>query len=375
MLRVYSIFWLHFKEFFKSPTTMILLLVMPIFFSFIFGGIAVNSEKNKPIVNVVINDGTATKEIVNLLKKNQEYQWITVSESKARQNVLKQKAVAALVIPEDLQQRVKNSDPLFDIIVQRKTEDYLGLKPHLEGTARLVMRSLQTVQGMDDESLPTLLDAVVVSKGITIEKEILQKNEENKAEINLMFVGFAIMFMMFGLSVAASTILAERTGGTWSRLMISPASKVEISFGYLLTYFIMGWLQFSVLMVAMKLIFDTNWGNLAYLIPFASLVIITVVGFGLMIAGIVKTEQQAQALGAVLIVSTCMLGGVYWPLEFVPEMMQKISLAVPQSWAMSGFKEIISGSLHVPTLFKDTLALIGFSTLFFFIGLRGIKFE
>jgi ABC-2 type transport system permease protein len=111
------------------------------------------------------------------------------------------------------------------------------------------------------------------------------------------------------------------------------------------------------------------------LIPFASLVILSVVGFGLMIAGLVKTKQQASAISAVLIVSTCMLGGVYWPIDVVPDIMQKIALGVPQSWAMSGFKEIISGSLHSATLVKDTLALVGFSALFFFIGLRGIKFE
>jgi ABC-2 type transport system permease protein len=70
-----------------------------------------------------------------------------------------------------------------------------------------------------------------------------------------------------------------------------------------------------------------------------------------------------------------MLGGVYWPIEFVPEVMQKMALAVPQSWAMSGFKEIISGSLHFETLLKDTLALFGFSALFFSIAVKRIKFE
>ncbi|MEH6992767.1 ABC transporter permease [Neobacillus drentensis] len=99
------------------------------------------------------------------------------------------------------------------------------------------------------------------------------------------------------------------------------------------------------------------------------------VGFGLMFAGIVKTKQQAGAIGAVLIVSTCMLGGVYWSIDLVPEFMQKISLAVPQSWAMSGFKEIISGSLHPTTLIKDTLALLAFTVGFLLIAIRGITYK
>jgi ABC-2 type transport system permease protein len=114
--------------------------------------------------------------------------------------------------------------------------------------------------------------------------------------------------------------------------------------GYLLSYFLMGWMQMLVLMFAMSTLFGAVWGNLAYFIPFTSIVILTIVGFGLMMAGLVKTSQQAGALSAVLIVSSCMLGGVYWPLEIVPDFMQQIAKAVPQSWMMAGIQEIISGS-------------------------------
>jgi ABC-2 type transport system permease protein len=42
---------------------------------------------------------------------------------------------------------------------------------------------------------------------------------------------------------------------------------------------------------------------------------------------------------------------------------------------MSGFKEIISGSLHTNTLIKDTLALLGFTAGFFLIAIRGITYK
>jgi ABC-2 type transport system permease protein len=42
---------------------------------------------------------------------------------------------------------------------------------------------------------------------------------------------------------------------------------------------------------------------------------------------------------------------------------------------MSGFKEIIGGSLHPTTLIKDTFALLGFTAGFFLIAIRGITFK
>jgi ABC-2 type transport system permease protein len=374
MRKIWTIAWLHLKELFKSPGALIMMFILPGLFSWIFGGIAVESEQTKPIVDVVMREEQGD-EIFNLLKKNEHYQWNKETLQQAKENVEQQDTVAAVVIPTNIQQRIISKQHLFDIILRSRTEDYLALEPHLQGTANLIIRSYQTVAGSDAITLPDLLETVSSSKGVAIEKQTIQKDDTNVVEINLMFVGFAIMFMMFGLSGAASTILDERIGGTWGRLMVTPAHRLEISLGYLFAYFMMGWIQFGVLMVAMNLMFDTHWGNLSYMIPFASLVIVCVVGFGLMIAGIVKTKQQAGAIGAILIVSTCMLGGVYWSIDLVPEFMQRISLAVPQSWAMSGFKEIISGSLHFNTLLKDTLALIGFTVIFFLIAIRGMSYK
>lgn len=376
MRKIWTILTLRVKEFFKSPGSLVLMFVMPALFSWIFGGMTANSEENKPVVNVVAADSAKTgTEILSLLKKEKNFTWKKTSQKQAEKNVSAQDAVAAVIIPADLEQRIAEKKPLFDIVVQRKTENYLALSAHLEGTAGLVVRSHQAAAGLDEGAFSKVLEAAAANKGTTVEKQIIQKNANTSVEVNLMFVGFALMFMMFGLSGAASTILEERIGGTWGRLIVTPATRLQISLGYLLSYFVMGWIQFAVLMVFMHLLFDTSWGNFAYLIPFTSLVIICVVGFGLMLAGLVKTKQQAGAIGAVLIVSTCMLGGVYWPIDVVPELMQKIALGVPQTWAMSGFKEIISGSLHVGTLMKDTAALLGFSILFFLIGLRGMKFE
>ncbi|MEH7254688.1 ABC transporter permease [Neobacillus niacini] len=375
MRKIWTVAWLHLKEHFKSPGALVLMFILPGLFSWIFGGIAVESEQNKPIVDVVMNEEGLGAEMFNLLKKNEHYQWNKVTLKQAKENVEKQDTVAAIVFPADLQGRITNKQPLFDVILRSRTEDYLALAPHLQGTANIISRSYQTVEELDSNAVSDVLEAVVMSKGVKVEKQTIQKEDNNLVEVDLMFVGFAIMFMMFGISGAASTILDERIGGTWSRLMITPAKKFQIGLGYLLAYFLMGWIQFAVLMAAMNIMFDSKWGNLTYMIPFASLVILCVVGFGLMIAGIVKTKQQAGAIGAVLVVSTCMLGGVYWSIELVPEFMQKISLAVPQSWAMSGFKEIISGSLHTSTLIKDTLALLGFTAGFFLIAIRGITYE
>ena len=146
MRKIWTIAWLHLKELFKSPGALVMMFILPGLFSWIFGGIAVESEQNQPIVDVVVNEVEQGAEIFNLLKKNEHYQWNKETLKQAKENVEKQDTVAAIVIPTDLQERITDKQPLFDVILRSKTEDYLALAPHLQGTANIISRSYQMVK-------------------------------------------------------------------------------------------------------------------------------------------------------------------------------------------------------------------------------------
>lgn len=375
MHKVITIAWLRLKTMLKSPGGIVLMFVMPLIFSIIFGGISGNGTTSKPQVLLVAGSSEESKETVTLLMRNSQYQWLEVEETEARKKVKSKEAVAAIILVEDFPSRIENEKPIFEVINQHETQEYLALKRILDGVGRTIIRSYQLASEVNNIEFPLLLKEIAKQEGIKIEHEIIQKDGNKGENASLLTVGFTIMFMMFGIAGAASTILDERKAGTWQRLLTTPATKGQLMVGYLLSYFLMGWIQMLVLMGAMSMLFGAVWGDLAYFIPFASLVILTIVGFGLMMAGLVKTSQQAGALSAVLIVSSCMLGGVYWPLEIVPDFMQQIAKAVPQSWMMAGLREIISGSLHTSSLVKAVGVLLGFSVLFYTVGLKKMKYH
>lgn len=375
MHKTFAIAWLHIKSMFQTPSVWVLMIVMPIVFSFIFGGMAGDPERNKPLVLYAAGSSGLSERAAELLTANGQYKWEKIKLEEAGKAVKDQKAIAAIIIADGLEERIAAKEPLFDVIIQRETTEYLALSPHLEGTARTVLTSHSFSSGMEAEALPALLQKVSSHKGIKVEKEIIQKEGNKGASVSISSLGFTIMFMMFGISGAAATILEERAGGTWPRLLTTPATRPQIISGYILSYFLLGWIQLGIMALVTKLFFNSSWGNLLYFIPFASLIILTVVGLGLMIAGLVKTKQQAGAISAVIIVSTCMLGGVYWPLELVPDFMKMIAKFVPQSWMMTGITEIVSGSLNGPAILISVAVLIGFSIIFFFFGLRKMKYE
>lgn len=109
------------------------------------------------------------------------------------------------------------------------------------------------------------------------------------------------------------------------------------------------------------------------ILVFGSFVIGLVVSLGFMIATLSHTKKQAEVFSAIIIVGTCMLGGIYWPLDIVPDMMKKISLAIPQTWMMSGFGDIMSGTVNHTILLLDITVLAAFTIVFMVIGLKNIR--
>lgn len=376
MRKVLPIAFLHLKTLFKTPSAIILMFVMPIFFSIIFGGIGSGGGSgDKPVVMMAAKNDESYSRILYLMSSNRQYTWLKADEKQAREAVENQEVIAAVLIADSIVQSHEQKKPLFQIVVQRKTQEYLALSSYVEGVGRTVIQALEMAPGQDPDPFNAILEKASAREPVDISSKVIQKEKSTTGSVGMLAIGFTIMFMMFGISGAASTILDEKVGGTWQRLLTSPTTKAQVMTGYLFSYFLMGAIQLTVLMIVMYVIYGSMWGNLFYFIPFAALVIITIVGFGLMMASIVKTRQQASALSAVLIVSTCMLGGVYWPIEIVPEFMQQIAKVVPQSWMITGFREIVSGSLYFPALRNSTAVLLVFSILFFTIGLKRMKYE
>ena len=76
-------------------------------------------------------------------------------------------------------------------------------------------------------------------------------------------------------------------------------------------------------------------GNLLGIIILVSVLLLAVIGLALLLASIVKTTEQQSALGNIVVISTCMIGGLYWPIEIEPRnKCQAVANFIPQTWAI-----------------------------------------
>ena len=193
------------------------------------------------------------------------------------------------------------------------------------------------------------------------------------------FAGMGIQGLLFWAIESAMTIMIERRMGIWRRLRASPVSPWMFILGKAMSASIRAlaiiFVVFGVGMMVFHFQIRPDWHCYLGFGLIAIAVSIMTACFGLLIASLGKNAQQSRGLSTLAVLGMSMLGGAWFPMDFLPHFMQTISKAIPVAWAINGFDDMIwrGGGL------KDAVASVGvllaFSAVFTVIALRRISWE
>jgi ABC-2 type transport system permease protein len=385
MKRIWAICTFELKKLLKKSQSYILMFGMPLLFTLLFGGLTGDSSTAKITIGFVDGDNTLmSKSFHNSLGDNDLFTLKKMSHDEAVQQIKDKKLVGFLEISKGFQEKVvaesqpkvtfkHSADFTSTSMVNQIVLNALS-KIAIETKASTVWSnySHQSWDGMYKK-----LDQQSAGTASAIQKVSITKNTQKQemGGMSARSAGFSIMFVMIVMMSVTGVLLDARKTGVWSRLLSTPTSRFEIMAGYFLSFFLIGWIQFGVLMAASSLFFGVHWGNLAGIVVLVSALLLCVVGLGLFISGFVKTAEQQSALGSVIITATCMLGGVYWPLDIVPAFMQKMADFIPQTWAMRGFTELIARGGNVSDIIAPVCVLLAFAATFLVVGMTRIRYE
>ena len=94
--------------------------------------------------------------------------------------------------------------------------------------------------------------------------------------------------------------------------------------------------------------------------------ILASLGIASAVAGMVKNADQLGIVNTLVMTPTCMIGGCFWPIAFMPDFMQKLANFVPQKWAIESMKLLAQGNdvssigIHLGILVLFAVVLLGF---------------
>jgi ABC-2 type transport system permease protein len=140
----------------------------------------------------------------------------------------------------------------------------------------------------------------------------------------------AILVALEGLMITGLSVARERELGTFEQLLVSPLSPGEIVVGKTVPAFLVG-VGEGTLMVTVAVYFFRIplTGSVGLLYASMSAYLLAVIGIGLFISSLARTQQQAILGAFSFIVPMILLSGFASPVENMPDWLQAATLANP----------------------------------------------
>ncbi len=363
------------------------LLVMPMVFSFIMGELmgdwgGSSGPAALPRFAVFDQDGaTAADNLLSPLQDNKRFRIVRVDSvidaETARQLVEDQKRTAVLFIPPgytaDLAagREVKltlyyDSDRLSSQTVNTLLDRSVLRVNTMAVAARLVVADHQAGAELPrDRALAfdsEIFNELWENPHLVLSGKTLGRVESDDWGLtnSHQHVGpaYVLFFVMMFLMMTAKELVAARQDRTLARLVMSRASSWDLVMGFFAGGMVIGLVQATVLLVLNSLAFGIDYGD-----SLLGLVLVVVLfagfcsGAAVLLGCLARTGAQADGLGMALTMTMAALGGLWWPLEIVPEFMQKLGHSLPTGQAITIFHDMIGRGYGVSQLSDLLLGL------------------
>ncbi|MFZ3063397.1 MAG: ABC transporter permease [Actinomycetota bacterium] len=399
MRKIFTIALYGLKQLSRERGVIVLILGLPLIFTFLVGFLFGGGGENRIKVSFVDKDKSSYSRLLRSDIENEKALKIeSSSQSKAVLAVKEGRSAAAIVIPEDFGTHLIKGERIEVrfLSTPQATTYSAAVKEILSGsltrlsfdasTARLTTRELQT-RGLlasaelsnEQSRIFEKADKAWKPRPIEVNYDILKASQVRGKQTLASgmaqgSMGFTMLFVMMALVIGARGILEERKVGTLGRLLTTPTSKLAVLSGKILQLFLQGVVQTTILILFGRFVFGVEWGNsVAGVVILMGAFILASTGLGIMFSALVRTPAQMEALGTITVISMSMLGGAWWPIEIVPRYLQIAAKLIPTGWVMDGLTNMIVRGMGVQAAILPALVLLGFALLFFAVGLAFLR--
>ena len=364
------------RQILRDRRTLVLLLVMPIVLTFLFGK-ALETGELRQIPSVIFNqDGSPeSNAIVTAFTTYDEVQiQREVGTLQEAQDLLAQgKIKAAIVIPRGFMKQIEAGEEAQLQLLLDGTDN--NSAPIVEGVAQQVIQRYNAeravkglwARGVRPDRGRRLIQPVFVQAEIRYNPGLRYLSYVMPGVIGLTLQLLTVMLM-------AVSITREREKGTLDQLMASPITRSELILGKLLPY-----LGISLLNVVTILFVADRWFNvpvrerLPLLLAFCVLFVLTSLATGLLISAVSRSQFQAIQIAVFYILPVFMLSGAYAPIEAIPPAIRPISYLFPLMYFCRAVRAVTLRGAGLLLVWKDLAVLGGFVLIFLYWAVLSFK--
>jgi len=183
--------------------------------------------------------------------------------------------------------------------------------------------------------------------------------------------GYTITFMFFIAASIATSVLAERDGGTLRRVLCAPVRHGDVLVSKVVPYYVINLLQAGLIFGLARLVFGMSLGDQPWVLAVISAALaLAATGTGLILASLVRTQGQVNGVVPLVSLTMAALGGCLVPLQLMPRTMQTLSLFTPHGWALRAYQDVLVRGYGLQEVTTAVAVLAAFGVAAVAIGIR-----
>jgi ABC-2 type transport system permease protein len=369
--------WKDLRVIFRDRAALILMLVAPFVLTVAMGlvtgslGSSTSGIEKVSVVVVNLDQDDLANKLVEVLKAPELSQLLAVEENSdvaaARALVDTNKTAAVIIIPAGFTASVIPQDgqasaPAKQIevyknpsrtigagIVQSIIEDFInqvetGTISGQVAVEQLVASGLIPAQQVA-QAANQIRIKLVSDPGILQMLALNTKQASASGETNLLMYlapGFALLFLMYTVSLGGKSLLTERQEGTLTRLMTTPIRASQVLVGKMTGTYMIGLAQMTILIGASALLLGLRWGNPLALVILLFTAVAAATGWGMLLAALSSTASQVSTYGMAMTLLFGLVGGSFFG-GTLTGMIGYIGMFTPNYWGQKGFNSLANG--------------------------------
>jgi ABC-2 type transport system permease protein len=265
------------------------------------------------------------------------------------------RALWALVIPKDFEENIKKMrsvpvQAIFDGSDGNKSSIALGYIQGIisEYSKNIIVKAFSRI-GLKNTAAGSIVPEVRV-----------WYNPELKTRVFMLpnIMGLILVAIITVLMTMA--IVKEREVGTLEQLIVTPIKPWQLIIGKTIPFIMVGFLDSLVAITVMVLWFGIVIKGSFIFLLFASLIfVLSILGIGLFVSTISRTQQQAMMVAQFgILLPMIYLSGFAFPIENMPGWLQPVTYLIPLRYYIIILRGVILRGASFIELLPDTIMLL-----------------
>lgn len=209
-------------------------------------------------------------------------------------------------------------------------------------------KEAESPENADSVGALSMADGIVRIKSVSA-RELNQDSGKPKQQtdgdkmISYYAAGISVMFIMFSMSGASSSLLEHQERGTLERLLSGKMTMFHLLTSHWLFYVGLGFVQISLMFVFASLVFGLELWNTQTLLGASLMALVSAMAsaaFIMMIATLCRSRKQLEGFSSIVILIMSAIGGSMMPRFIMPSFLLRFSSVTFNAWSMDGFLKV-----------------------------------